>query len=163
MEHMQCHRRAQTGITLTGSQRRALARLVRAGAHRATSGDAREDRARRRRGTIDRADRGVAAGVRGHRAQVAPPLVRGTGGGVAARSPTESLEMHARKIMQLAQLNHTGGLRALESHEHELHDPLLRRAVHLIVDMQHEEEVRAVVEHEFFLFSIVMRPRARCC
>ena len=48
-------------------------------AHRAASGDARGDRARRRRGTVDRADRGVAAGVRGHRAQVAPPLVRGTG------------------------------------------------------------------------------------
>ena len=66
-------------------------------------------------------------------------------------SPPQSLEMHARKLTQLAQLNHTGGLRALESHEHELDDPLLRRAVHLIVDMQHEEEVRAVVEHEFFL------------
>lgn len=65
---------------------------------------------------------------------------------------SDSLEMHARKIMQLSQLNHTGGLRALENHEGELHDPLLRRAVSMIVDMRHEEEVRAVVEHEFFLF-----------
>lgn len=63
----------------------------------------------------------------------------------------DSLEMHARKIMQLSQLHHTGGLRALEKHEGELHDPLLRRAVSMIVDMRHEEEVRAVIEHEFFL------------
>jgi len=64
-----------------------------------------------------------------------------------------SLEAHARKIVQLAQLNHTGGLRALENHEQELQDPLLRRAVSMIVDMRHEEEVRAVVEHEFFLVA----------
>lgn len=63
----------------------------------------------------------------------------------------DSRETHARKIMQLAQLNYTGGLRALESHEGELHDPLLRRAMNMIVDMRHEDDVRAVVEHEFFL------------
>ena len=64
-----------------------------------------------------------------------------------------SLEAHAHKIIQLARLNHTGGLRALESHEQELQDPLLRRAVSMIVDMQREDEVRAMVEHEFFLFA----------
>jgi len=64
-----------------------------------------------------------------------------------------SLEAHARKIIQLAQLNHTGGLRALENHEQELQDPLLRRAVSMIVHMRHEDEVRAMVEHEFFLFA----------
>ncbi|MGE0681750.1 MAG: motility protein A [Candidatus Binatia bacterium] len=63
----------------------------------------------------------------------------------------DSRETHARKIVQLAQLNYTGGLRALESHESELHDPLLRRAVNMIVDMRHEDDVQAVVEHEFFL------------
>jgi hypothetical protein len=78
-------------ITLTGSQRRALARLVRAGRteQRLVT---RADRARRRRGTADRADRGVAADLRGHRAQVAVPLVRGAGSGItvgraAVRSP----------------------------------------------------------------------------
>lgn len=64
-----------------------------------------------------------------------------------------SLEAHARKITQLAQLNYTGGLRALESHEHELQEPLLRRAVSMIVDMRHEDEVRTIVEHEFFLLA----------
>lgn len=64
---------------------------------------------------------------------------------------TTSRETHARKIMQLAQLNYTGGLRALENHEDELHDPFLRRAVNMIVDMRHEDDVRAVVEHDFFL------------
>lgn len=66
-------------------------------------------------------------------------------------APVDSRETHARKIMQLAQLNSTGGLRALEHHEDELHDPLLRRAVTMIVDMRHEDDVRAVIEHEFFL------------
>jgi chemotaxis protein MotA len=65
----------------------------------------------------------------------------------------DSRETHARKLMQLAQLNYTGGLRALESHEAELHDPLLQRAVNMIVDMRHEDDVRAVVEHEFFLLA----------
>jgi len=65
--------------------------------------------------------------------------------------PLASCEMHARKIAQLAQLNHTKGLRGLENHERELCDPFLRRAVNLIVDMRPEEEVQAVVEHEFFL------------
>jgi chemotaxis protein MotA len=66
-------------------------------------------------------------------------------------STADSLETHAGKITQLAQLNHTGGLRALENHEAELRDPLLRRAVNMIVDMRPEGEVRAVIEHEFFL------------
>jgi chemotaxis protein MotA len=56
-------------------------------------------------------------------------------------------------IIQLAHLNHLGGLRALENCEAELHDPLLRRAVSLIVDMRREDEVRVVIEHEFFLFA----------
>ena len=58
-------------------------RLVRAGRTEQRLVTRARDRARRRRGTVDRADRGVAAGVRGHRPQVAPPLVRGTRGGVA--------------------------------------------------------------------------------
>ena len=62
-----------------------------------------------------------------------------------------SLEAHARTIIQFARLNHTGGLRALENHEHELQEPLLRRAVSMIVDMRHEDEVRTMVEHEFLL------------
>ncbi|MBI3303468.1 MAG: MotA/TolQ/ExbB proton channel family protein [Deltaproteobacteria bacterium] len=56
-------------------------------------------------------------------------------------------------IAQLAHLNRLGGLRALESREAELSDPLLRRAVNLIVDMRREDEVRAAIEHEFFLIA----------
>jgi len=56
-------------------------------------------------------------------------------------------------ILQLAHLNHVGGLRALENHEERLRDPFLRRGVHLIVDMRREEEVRAGIEYECFLFA----------
>ena len=87
-------------------------------AHRATSGDARGDRARRRRGTVDRADRGGAAGVRGHRAQVAPPLVRGTGGGVAARRatlrPATGVQCGAGRECQGGGLHATGRCRVAE-------------------------------------------------
>ncbi len=41
----------------------------------------------------------------------------------------------------------------MEDHEAELSDPLLRRGVSLLVDMRREEEVRAHVEHDFFLFT----------
>ena len=73
-------------ITLT-AQRRELARLVRAGRTEQRWSSA-PDRARRRGRIIQRADRGVAGGVRGHRAQVARPLVRRTGGGLAGRRAT---------------------------------------------------------------------------
>ncbi len=62
-------------------------------------------------------------------------------------------EQHLDQIIQLAQLNHLEGLRALESRETDLYDPLLRRAVGMIVDMRREDEVRQAVEHEFFLFA----------
>ena len=63
-------------------------------AHRATARDAGRDRARGRCGRVERPDRPVAGDLRGHRPQVASPLVRGTGCGVAGRceaigSPTE--------------------------------------------------------------------------
>ena len=54
-------------------------------AHRATPRDAGPDRARGRCGRVQRTDRTVASDMRGHRAQVASPLVRGTGCGVAGR------------------------------------------------------------------------------
>src|SRR6266404_2040316 len=62
-------------------------------------------------------------------------------------------EQHLAQIIQLAQLNYVEGLRALESRETDLYDPLLRRAVGMIVDMRREDEVRQAVEHEFFLFA----------
>ena len=70
-------------ITLTGSQRRELTRLVRAGRI--------EQRLVTRAQIVLAAAEGqstarIAASLQvcgGHRAQVAPPLVRGTGGGVA--------------------------------------------------------------------------------
>src|SRR5262245_1022035 len=46
-------------------------------------------------------------------------------------STSDPLEAHARKIIQLAQLNYTGGLRALENRVDEVGDPLLRRAVNM--------------------------------
>ena len=79
-------------ITLTGAQRRELTPMTRA--HRATARDTGQDRARGFGGRAQRTDRTVAEERRGHRAQVASPLVRGTGCGVADRcqaigSPTE--------------------------------------------------------------------------
>ena len=63
-------------------------------AHRATARDAGPDRARGLCGRVERTDRPVAGDLRGHRPQVASPMVRGTGCGVAGRceaigSPTE--------------------------------------------------------------------------
>ena len=63
-------------------------------AHRATARDAGPDRARGRCGRVKRPDRPAAGDLRGHRPQVASPLVRGTGCGVAGRceaigSPTQ--------------------------------------------------------------------------
>jgi chemotaxis protein MotA len=66
-----------------------------------------------------------------------------------ANSPEKQITL----ITQLAQLYHVGGLRALESREAALQDPLLQRAVGMIVDMRREDEVRTVVEHEFFLLA----------
>jgi len=62
-------------------------------------------------------------------------------------------EKHLAQIIQLAQLNYLEGPRALESRETDLYDPLLRRAVGMIVDMRREDEVRQAVGHEFFLFA----------
>jgi chemotaxis protein MotA len=64
-------------------------------------------------------------------------------------SPQEQLAT----IVQLAQVNHMGGLRALESWEAELDDPLLQRAVSMIVDMRREADVRVAIEQEFFLLA----------
>lgn len=64
-----------------------------------------------------------------------------------------SLHQQLAAILQLAHLNHVGGLRALENHEERLRDPFLRRGVHLIVDMRREDEVRAGIEYECFLFA----------
>src|SRR5262249_42029872 len=64
-----------------------------------------------------------------------------------------SADKHLAQIIRLAQLNHLEGLRALESHEADLHDPFLQRAVSMIVDMRREDEVRETLEHEFFLFA----------
>ena len=75
-------------ITLTGSQRRALTRLIRAGRTEQRLVTRAEIVLAAAEGQSERADRTVAAGVRGHRAQVASPLVRGTGGGVAGRCAT---------------------------------------------------------------------------
>ncbi len=69
--------------------------------------------------------------------------------GAELHSPQQQLAA----ITHLADLNRHGGLRALENYEAQLSDPLLRRGVSLLVDMRREEEVRAHVEHEFFLFS----------
>jgi chemotaxis protein MotA len=66
-------------------------------------------------------------------------------------SESGSSEKHVALLSQLAHLNHIGGLRALESREADLQDTMLQRAVSLIVDMRREDEVRATVEHEFFL------------
>jgi chemotaxis protein MotA len=68
-------------------------------------------------------------------------------------SEVSSPEKHVALLTQLAQLHHVGGLRALESREANLHDPMLQRAVGMIVDMRRDDEVRAVVEHEFFLLA----------
>lgn len=68
-------------------------------------------------------------------------------------SPPCSPEKHVALLTQLAHLNHLRGLRGLESREAELHDPLLQRAIAMIVDMRREEEVRSLVEHEFFLLA----------
>jgi chemotaxis protein MotA len=62
-------------------------------------------------------------------------------------------ERHIAQIVQLAQLNHLEGLRALEHREASLHDPFLRRAIGMIVDMRREEEILEVVEREFVLFA----------
>ena len=75
-------------ITLTGSQRRELTRLIRAGRT--------EQRLVMRAAIVLAAADGqanariapVAGDLRGHRPQVAAPLVRGTGGGVAGRCET---------------------------------------------------------------------------
>ncbi len=64
-----------------------------------------------------------------------------------------SPEKHLAQLVQLAQLNHLEGLRALEHREASLQDPFLRRAISMIVDMRREEEVREVIEREFFLFT----------
>ncbi len=64
-----------------------------------------------------------------------------------------SPEKQITLLTQLAQLYHVGGLRALESRETELRDPMLQRAIGMIVDMRREEEVRAVIEHEFILLA----------
>ena len=53
--------------------------------HRATTRHPGQNRARRGRWTAQRAHRAVATGVRGHRPQVATPLVVGAGAGVAGR------------------------------------------------------------------------------
>lgn len=64
-------------------------------------------------------------------------------------SPREQL----LTLAQLAHLNHLGGLRALESREEGLCDPVLRRGVSLIVDMCREDEIRAGIEQEFYLVA----------
>jgi chemotaxis protein MotA len=64
-----------------------------------------------------------------------------------------SPEQHLDTITQLAYLHHLRGLRALESREAELFDPLLQGAISMIVDMRREEEIRMFVEQEFFLFA----------
>ena len=75
-------------IMLTGSQRRELDRLVRAGrteqrlAMRAEIVLAAAD------GQSNARDRAVTGDLRGHRAQMATPLVRRTGGGLAGRCET---------------------------------------------------------------------------
>ncbi len=69
--------------------------------------------------------------------------------GAKLHSPQKQLAA----ITHLADLNRHGGLRALENPEAQLSDPLLRRGVSLLVDMRREEEVRAHVEQEFFLFT----------
>src|SRR6185295_14404745 len=56
--------------------------------HRAAPRGSGQDRARRLDGRVERADRAVAAGVRGHRAQMATPLVRRTGVGGTGRCET---------------------------------------------------------------------------
>src|SRR6478672_12398120 len=57
-------------------------------AHRATAGNAGGDRPGRCRRTSQHADRPATADQRGHRAQVAPPLVCGTGDSIAGRCET---------------------------------------------------------------------------
>ncbi len=64
-----------------------------------------------------------------------------------------SPEQHLTQLLQLAQLNYQEGLRALEHREASLHDPFLRRAMSMIVDMRREEEVRDAIEQEFFILT----------
>ena len=75
-------------ITLTGSQRRELQRLTRAGRTEQRLAVRAKIVLRRLDGRVERADRAVAAGVRGHRAQMAAPLVRRTGVGGTGRCET---------------------------------------------------------------------------
>jgi chemotaxis protein MotA len=72
---------------------------------------------------------------------------------IALANEASSPEKQITLLTQLAQLYHVGGLRALENRETALRDPMLQRAIGMIVDMRREEEVRAVVEHEFFLLA----------
>ena len=68
----------------------------------------------------------------------------GSAHGPRSRTPVPQQQLAA--ITHLADLNRQGGLRALENHEAQPGDPLLRRGVSLLVDMRREEEVRAQAE-----------------
>jgi chemotaxis protein MotA len=81
--------------------------------------------------------------------------LKGLGAIIRTILTTESVspEKHIARLTQLAQLHHLRGLRALESQEATVQDPMLQRAISLIVDMRREDEVRTAIEHEFFLFA----------
>ena len=72
-------------ITLTGSQRRELTRMTRAGRTEQRLVTRAQIVLAAAAGESNAQIAGVASGMRGHRAQVAPPLVRGTGCGVVGR------------------------------------------------------------------------------
>jgi chemotaxis protein MotA len=72
---------------------------------------------------------------------------------VVLTSRSSSPQEQLATIVQLAHLNHLGGLRALESREPNLHDPLLQHAVSMIVDMRREDDIQSAIEQEFFLFA----------
>ena len=75
-------------ITLTDPQRRELTRMTRAGRTEQRLATAGHDRAAGRRRDSPTHGSRRRWSVRGHRPQVAAPLVRGTGGGVAGRCET---------------------------------------------------------------------------
>jgi chemotaxis protein MotA len=64
--------------------------------------------------------------------------------GETAATPQE----YAHELARLTQLYRSQGLRGLETVERRLADPFLRRAVGMLVDLQKEDKIYAVLERE---------------
>jgi chemotaxis protein MotA len=59
-----------------------------------------------------------------------------------------SPQEYAEKLSRLTQIYRSHGLRGLEGEERRLSDPFLRRAVGMLVDLEKEDKISAVLERE---------------